>query len=444
MYYDSTEPAMAAPLAPAQNAAAVSRVSMIVTAICWFGLFSEGYDLGAFGAVLPILMSDKGWHLGPAIAGMVASATLVGMFFGGFGFGVVADRYGRKPTFIACLSIFSLASAVSALAPSPLVLGLCRLIAGVGIGGIVPVAAALTSEYAAPGKANRQFALMYTGYSLGIFAASLVSFGIVQHAGWRVVVGIGGVPLLLLPLVVAFLPESLDYLCAKGRDVRAHGIATRLGLPMPGAIVQSVVAQPKPGLSGLFRPGYIAATLGFWFATFAGMIIVYGLNTWLPQIMREAGYDLGPSILFLGVFALAAAAGGLVLGLIADRYGRKQTIVGAFAIGAGAIMALSRIWPLPMTYMIVAISGIGSVSAAVMVTSYLASYFPATLRATAVGSALSFSRFGAVCGPLLGGLIAQYNLAIAWNFALFAAAALVAAASILLVPPLRRESGGED
>lgn len=417
--------------------AAVSRVSTIVTTICWFGLFAEGYDLGAFGAVLPILMADKTWQLGPAVAGMVASATLVGMFFGGYGFGVIADRYGRKLTFIVCLSLFSFASAVSALAPSPLVLGLCRLAAGVGIGGIVPVAAALTSEYAAPGKANRQFALMYTGYSLGILAASLVSFAIVQRLGWRVVIGAGGVPLLLIPIIAILLPESIDHLRSRGREAKVLEISTRLGLPLPPGPVPDVTAAPAAGLAALFRPGLTAATLGFWFATFAGMIVVYGLNTWLPQIMRGAGYDLGPSILFLGVFALAAAAGGILLGLIADRGGRRPTIVLSFVIGAVAIMALSRVWPLPVTYLIVAISGVGSVSAAVMVTSYLASYFPSTLRATAVGSALSFSRFGAVCGPLAGGYIAQYHLAIVWNFAVFASAALLAGVSILLVPAVR-------
>lgn len=419
----------------ARGAASARSTSRLVTALCWFALLAEGYDIGVLGAVLPSMMAGKVWGLGPATAGLVASAALAGMFFGGYMFGVLGDRFGRKPAFLACLTLFSTATGIAAVAPNLELFAVCRFVAGIGIGGIVPLAAALTSEYAPPGRANRQFALMYTGYSIGIFAAAFTAFLLVAEHGWRLVFGLGASPLLAVPLIAVLLPESVAFLRERGREDEARSLAARLGVdltaPEPEAARQPAA---RPGVRALLAPGSARATFGFWAATFFGMILVYGLNTWLPQIMRAAGYDLGPSIMFLGVFALASSVGGVVLGALADRLGRARTILCAFAGGAVAILLLARIWPLPLTYAIVAAAGVGSVSAAVIVTSYLAAYFPPTLRATAVGTCLSISRFGAICGPLVGGLIAQAHLPIAWNFAAFAMAALAAGASILLVP----------
>lgn len=393
--------------------------------------------MGVLGAVLPGLMNDPIWHLSPASASLLASAAMVGMFFGGYGFGVLSDRFGRKACFATCLTLFSLTSAAASLAPSPLFFAAMRFLAGVGIGGIVPVAAALACEFAPPGKVNREFAIMYSGYSLGIFAAALASFFLLQGAGWRPIVALGAVPLAVLPAILWLLPESAAYLMGKGRHERAGEIAARYGLDLRNLASPQAAVETRPGVRALFAHGQARATLGFWLTTFTGMILVYGLNTWLPQIMRSAGYDLGPSIMFLGVYALASSMGGVMLGRIADRRGRAQTIMGAFCLGAVAILLLSHKWPLPVTYGIVAMAGIGTVSAAVMVTSYLSQYFSPSLRATAVGSCLSFSRTGSICGPLLGGLIATYHLDMAWNFIGFAIVAGLSALAIALVPKAR-------
>lgn len=406
----------------------------LVTAICWFGLFSEGYDMGSLGAVLPTLMTDPAWHLGAGKAGLIASAALVGMAFGSYGFGRLSDRIGRKPCYLACLGLFSIASGLAALAPTPWLLGTLRFAAGVGIGGIIPVCAALTTEFAGREQANRQFALMYSGYSLGIFASALVSYFLAASLGWRVVIGLGALPLLLLPFIARTLPESLVFLVRRGEGAKAACLAGRFGIDLPTPSQAAPASAEGTGLRVLFAPGRIRSTIGFWLATFFSMVLVYGLNTWLPKIMRDSGYDLGPSIMFLGVFALASAAGGVVLGWLADRIGRTAAITIAFGGGAAAIVLLSVRWPLEVTYLVVAAAGVGTVAAAVMVTSYLSGYFPAALRATAVGCCVSFSRLGAICGPLIGGTIVQSGLPVAWNFYAFAFIAMLTAAAILIVP----------
>ncbi len=425
-----------APPAPAEKPIGWTN---IVTVICWFGLFSEGYDMGSLGAVLPILMADPKWNLSAGAAGLIASAALLGMAFGAYGFGRMSDSVGRKRCYLICLGLFSTASALAALSPTPVLLGLMRFCAGVGIGGIIPVCAALTTEFAGKDQVNRQFALMYSGYSLGIFASALVSYLLAAQVGWRVVLGLGGVPLLFLPFIGGLLPESLVFLVRRGDGAKAARLAERFGIVLPTAAETRLSRRENQGLRALFAEGRARPTIGFWLASFFGMVLVYGLNTWLPKIMRDSGYDLGPSIMFLGVFALASSAGGVVLGWLADQIGRTGAITLAFCCGAFAILLLSVRWPLGMTYLVVAAAGIGTVAAAVMVTSYLSSYFPSFLRATAVGCSVSFSRLGAVCGPIIGSLIVQFGLHTVWNFYAFALISSLAAASILIIPSINRD-----
>ncbi|KKC27661.1 MFS transporter [Sphingomonas sp. SRS2] len=423
----------AAPSSPAADPKSVNRVSILVTALCWFALCAEGYDIGALGAVMPALVDDSDWRLGAAALGAIASATLVGMFFGAYVFGVVADRHGRKFTLITGFTLFTVASGLAAIAPTPFLFTVCRVLAGLGVGGIVPVVSALSTEYSPPGKVNRRFTLMYSGYPLGILLSALASYFWLESAGWRGIIALGILPIVMLPVFIRWLPESMLFLLSKGREAEARSIAAKLDLPLPKWEEASSEASVSPGVRALFQSGFARATIGFWLATLSGMLMIYGLTTWLPQIMRSAGYELGSSILFLGAFALGSATGGIMLGSLADRFGQVRVIICAFC-GAGlTILALSTPWPQALTYCIVALTGVGA-SAAVVVTGYLSAYFSPTLRATAVGCALSFSRVGAVSGPLLAGLIAEYGLDVKWNFYLFATTATLAGLFMLLVP----------
>ena len=423
------------------RAAATSRKTVLVTGLCWIAMFAEGYDMSALGAVMPAILKDGAWNLTVMEASFLASAALVGMFFGGYGFGAFADRFGRKLAFLAAVTLFSSASMAGAFAPSPVLFAVARFLCGVGVGGIVPICSALIYEFSVPDRANRQYALMYSGYTLGIFGASLTAYGLLEAYGWRLIVALGGLPLLLLPVFARLLPESVAFLLAHSRDAEAAATAREFGIALPESNGRSadMAEQKAVGLRFLFNTRYRRATFGFWLATFFGMVVLYGLTTWLPQIMKSAGYDLGPAILFLGVFALASSGGGILLGWLADKIGRKLTISVAFLFGSLAILGMGVPQQLYVTYAIVALAGMGTVSAAVMVTSYLSAYFPAKVRATAVGTCLSFSRFGAVCGPLLGGVVATYHLPLMWNFLAYSGAALLAGLSILL-PPTRVQS----
>ncbi len=204
----------------------------------------------------------------------------------------------------------------------------------------------------------------------------------------------------------------------------------------PGRAPQPDSQQPgwRQVLAEVFARQHLRATACFWVALFCGLLLIYGLNTWLPSIMRQSGYDLGSSLGLLIMFSLASALGGLFLGRAADHFG-VQAVVGVFyLVGALAVFALAARNTLGVNYALVAIAGLGSIGASLILTGYLADYYPPRVRAAATGWGLGFARFGAMSGPLLGGYVAGSGIGQAWNFIAFALVGLVAAAAVFLLP----------
>ncbi|BAL24164.1 aromatic acid/H+ symport family MFS transporter [Azoarcus sp. KH32C] len=411
------------------------RVTGLVVLLCWLAIFAEGYDLGVLGAAMPALLEDPQWQLTPLKAGLLGSYTLLGMLIGGLTISTLSELRGRKPMFIVCLCLFSLTMGGAAWAPTPEIFGLFRFIGGLGLGGIIPIAAALTTEYSPAGRKSFNYGLMYSGYSIGILGAALVAMWLLPVGGWRPVMGVGVIPLLIVPLIAWLMPESLEFLVAKGRQAEAQALAKKLGLAVPRK-VEATGARPGiwSVLAEIFSPRNAFATACFWVGLFTGLLMVYGLNTWLPQIMRKSGYDLGSSLAFLAVFSLTSAAGGILIGRVADRIGVKVTLVASYLIGAVCIAALTLKGSLLTNYVLVALAGFGSISASLILTSYLANYLAAPVRSAGTGWALSFARIGALSGPLLGGYLADLPMGAQSNFYAFGAAGLLSAVAVFLIP----------
>lgn len=414
------------------------RKGLLVVALCWLAIFAEGYDVGVLGAILPALAVDPVWKLTPLELGAMGSYTVIGMLLGGIVIGTLSDLYGRKPLFIACLSLFAACMVLTSLAPTPFLFAISRFVAGIGLGGIIPVAAALTVEYSPKDRRSFNYGLMYSGYSIGILVAALCSRAYLADHGWRLIVLIGAVPFLAVPIFAFLLPESVESLVLRGKHQQAAKTAACMGV----SVSVSVQHKTRPGLIvvllTIFAPSKAFETVCFWLGLFMGLLLVYGLGQWLPQIMRKAGYDLGDSLLFLAVFSLSSAIGGIVLGTWADRFGIRRTVALSYLVGAVGIAALTFKGSLVMNYLFVAIAGFGTVSASLILTGFLAQRLDPTIRSAGTGFALSFSRIGALSGPLLGGFIAGSNLAPEWNFYVFAIVAAMAAGATMLIPAAQK------
>lgn len=412
-----------------------------VVAICCAAIVFDGYDLIVYGAVVPSLLDEPAWQLGPAQAGAIGSYALIGMLIGALSAGAMTDVLGRRRIIMISIVWFSIGMAACALAPGPGFLGLFRFLAGVGLGGIMPSAVALTVEYAPRSRRQLYNAVMFTGYSVGGVMAAVLALTLVPGHGWRVMFWIGAAGLLVvLPLAAAFLPESAGFLLARGRRAEAEMLANRYGLDLGQVAADNAPAhdETSSGIALLFRRHYLAPTLLFGGAAFCGLLLVFGLNTWLPEIMRQAGYPLGSALQFLVALNVGAIVGTVLMSTLADRFGSKPIITLAFLAAAVCLALLSiRIGSTGLLLLLVAVAGLGSVGVQILINGFVAVYYPATSRASALGWTLSAGRLGGILGPLLGGWILASTLGFTWNFYSFAAFAVLGCILIACIPAAR-------
>ncbi|MBA2691265.1 MAG: aromatic acid/H+ symport family MFS transporter [Rubrobacter sp.] len=414
-----------------------------VVVLCWVAVALDGFDLVVLGAVTPALLDYEPWGLTASGVGLIASYGLVGMMIGALTIGAVSDVIGRRKAVILSVVSFSVFTALLAAAPSPEVFGLFRFLAGLGLGGLIPTAAALVSEYAGMRRGGSSITFMMTGYHVGGVMTALLAIPLLPSLGWRAMFIIGALPaLVLVPLMLKNLPESPSFLIARGRRAEAEELAARHGITLPPEEVREeaeTVERTTPGgrfgaVKTLFSGGFLIGTLAFSVASFMGLLLVYGLNQWLPTIMRDAGYAMGTALAFLLVLNVGAVIGLLVAGPVADRYGSKVACAGWFALAAVFLFLLSVPMPLVLTYVAVGLTGVWVFSAQVLLYAYVSKHYPTTGRGTALGWAAGIGRIGAICGPLFGGLLVGAGLAVPWGFYAFAVVGLAGAVFIAAVP----------
>ncbi|WP_179851985.1 MFS transporter [Streptomyces sp. Ag109_G2-15] len=411
-----------------------------VVALCWLAVFFDGMDVNIYGAVMPHMLDDSGLGLTPADAGTIGSWTTFGMLIGALTAGNLTDWLGRRLMLVASVSLFSVGSAICALAGGIGPFGVGRFVSGLGLGGLMPLCLALVMEFAPPRRAALTTGLLMTSYHAGGMAATGLGLTLAPAAGWRWVFWAGVLPAVVaVPLLLALLPESPGVLLARGERERADAVADRYGLPRPTA-----VAAPAAGARGrlaavraLFRPDSRWATPLLWLASFCGLLLVYGVSTWLPQMMRASGYGLNSSVSFLLVINAGGIVGLLIAGRTADRFGAVRVSAVWFVLTAAGALLLKAHLPLGATYAVVAVTGVWLFSAQVMVYAATDTVYRGSERAAGLGWVTGVGRTGAVVGPWLIGALADSGNE-SWGFTTFALAGLVGAVAIALVPLARR------
>ncbi|MEJ8278397.1 MFS transporter [Pseudonocardia spirodelae] len=394
-----------------------------VAPLCWSAVALEGFDLVVLGVVLPSLLDEPAWGLTPASASLVSTAGLLGVMAGALSAGPLADLVGRRRAMLATVVSFSVLTLLCAVATGPWTFGALRFLAGLGLGGVLPVALAMVNEHSRPGRGGSATTILMTGYHVGAVATSLLGILVIPHWGWRPMFVLGALPALaLVPLLARHLPDTAPSPAAP-RDPAPDRTRSR-----------NPVAQ-------LVRDGYLRASVAFWVASFMGLLLVYGLNTWLPQIMRVAGYGLDAALAQLLVLNLGAIAGLLVAGRIADRIGLRRATVGWFAAAAVFLALLAVPLPGGGIYVSVLLAGVFVFSSQVLVYAFVSRHYPDHARASALGAASGIGRLGAISGPLLGGALLTAGIAYPWGFFAFGAVAALGAVAVLAVPGDRRHAG---
>lgn len=416
-----------------------------IVALAAFSLFFDGYDIVVYGAILPALMADPA-QLGAISAqraGAIGAYTLVGVAIGALLAGALGDRIGRRKTMLASIVLFSLGMLVTGFTQSVEMFSTIRLITGLGMGAIVVTVGALVAEIAPTGKKNLYNAVVYSGYALGGVTASLFAIAFRDSIGWRGLFWIGALPLVtLVPLALIKLPESPRWLIAHGDAQRAQAVATKTGMPCPSIdeIAAEKASLEKVGFAALVTRRYAWGTVLLGFVTFNVMLLIFGLNTWLPKIMQNVGFGANQSLAFLLVLNGGALFGGLLASRLADRYGPKRVIAILFGCAAVSLVILTTGLPLPFLLLSVAIAGAGTMGTNMIIYGFAANYYMTSARAAGVAWCAGFGRLGGILGPIVGGLIIGAGLSNNVAFYIFAGVAVGGLALTMLIPQVGSSS----
>ena len=273
-----------------------------VVAVCFAAIIFDGYDLIIYGSTLPALLDHEPWALTPSQAGAIGSYALLGMFFGAIAAGTLTDRFGRRKLFLGCLLWYSTAMVAVALAPTPGILGVLRFVAGLGFGGIAPVAIALVVEVARPDERNRLNAMMLAGMPVGGIVAALLALLFLDDIGFRGLWMVGALAIVFVfPLAYRVIPETVAQASAvRGARRPARELAS-------GRALTSLVL--------------------FAVANFVGFLLVFGLNIWLPELMRKAFDEID-----------AALAEGELVGIFPEGALTKDGEIAPFKSGVEHIL----------------------------------------------------------------------------------------------------------
>ncbi|MEW9670495.1 MFS transporter [Ammoniphilus sp. 3BR4] len=402
---------------------------------CFLILVFDGYDVVIYGATVPLLIEE--WSLSPVTAGAIGSYTVVGTALGAIIFGLAADKIGRKRIILLCTVMFSLFTCLSGLANGPVMFTICRVIAGMGLGGVMPNVIALAADYSPKSIRNAVIAFIFCGYSVGAILCSLLSKSLVLTVGWKPVYLLAGLPLFLIPLMIKMLPESTTSLLIKGKDEELKkllGKANPEYRPSKGEVFEKgEVQQAGSPVMKLFENGRGFSTVMFWIGIFSSFVLIYAMNTWLPKLMVQAGYDLGSSLMFMVVMNVGAIFGAVTLGKLTDMWGFKKVLVPLYAVGALAISFLGFKGNIILLYGLIFIVGAATVGAQNIVNAFVSQYYPAYIRSTGLGVSMGFGRIGGIVAPILVGFLLSMNFPVQWNFLVISIAAVMAGIANALI-----------
>ncbi|MFP6847279.1 MAG: MFS transporter [Pseudomonas sp.] len=426
------------------DTARFNRFHWMVMALCALLLIFDGYDLFIYGVVLPSIMQE--WGLTPLQAGALGSYALFGMMFGALAFGTLADKIGRKKGIAICFALFSSATIINGFASNPTEFGICRFLAGLGCGGLMPNAVALMSEYAPKRLRSTLVAIMFSGYSVGGMLAAGVGIYMLPRFGWESMFFAAAIPLLLLPLIIWKLPESVGFLVRQGRHEQARAVLQKIqpGLQLDAADQLQMSDSKGRGVAvfELFRDGRGLRTLCLWLAFFCCLLMVYALGSWLPKLMANAGYSLGSSLSFLLALNFGGMAGAILGGWLGDRFDLNKVMVAFFVTAAVSISLLGFESPTPILYGLIFIAGATTIGTQILLYAGAAQFYGLSIRSTGLGWASGIGRNGAIVGPLLGGALMGINLPLQLNFLVFAVPGAIAAIAmtVFAISAKRRQS----
>ena len=412
----------------------------IAIAMCVLLNALDGFDVLSMSFAGPGIAAE--WGLDNAVLGWVLSMELIGMAAGSILLGQVADRIGRRPMVLVCLAIMAIGMAATTQAGTVTALALTRLATGFGIGGMLSTSNALVSEYANRRARGTAVALMAAGFPLGGIIGGTIIMPMLAGGGWRMIFLFGAsVTALSLPLVLALLPESPDFLlAARAPDAlaRVNRALARLGHAALDCLPAARAKASRVAIARLFEGKMAFVTLALTAAYFLHILAVYFLLKWLPKIVVDMGYPATTGSAALIAVNIGGLIGGLVFSLILLRAQPRLLLI-VFLLGSGCgyvVFGLQSGSLDLMRYASVAASFWAN-GAMVGIYALAAISFPPEIRSGGVGFVIGVGRFGAALGLVIGGALFAMGVSLVLVAALMGLASISAAAIVAALPSTR-------
>ena len=413
----------------------LSPLQIRTLVLCFLIVAIDGFDTGAIGFIAPALRAD--WQVTAGQLAPLFGAGLFGLMVGAFVFGPLADKIGRKWALLLTVFFFGAASLASAWSDNITQLTILRFLTGMGLGGAMPNAITLTSEYCPEHRRSFLTTVMFCGFTLGSALGGLAAAQLVADYGWRSVLVLGGIaPLALLPFLWIWLPESVRFLVLK--QAPADQIAAILNKMAPAADLRGAVftgvrrPQGSPVMQ-LFTPEERRGTLLLWATFFMSLLVFYLLASWLPTVINSAGMSMKEASYFAMMLQLGGTAGAILIGLMMDRRNPHHVLAVSYA-SAAIFIALIGSATGSAVLLAMAVFGAGFCLAGSQVgaNALSAGFYPTANRATGVAWANAVGRIGSVLGSMVGGILLGSGLGLPTMFTLIGIPVVIAGACMLI------------
>jgi AAHS family 4-hydroxybenzoate transporter-like MFS transporter len=420
------------------NSQRFSPYQWLILILCFLIVAVDGFDTAAIGYIAPALVQQ--WGVAKPALGPVLSAALFGLAGGALFAGPLADRFGRKAVLVLSVLFFGAWSLATASADSIHSLTLLRFLTGLGLGAAMPNAVTLMSEYAPESRRSVLVNTMFCGFPLGAALGGMLAAWLIPHYGWRSVLVTGGVlPLVLALALMLLLPESVRYMVARNKPAEAiRRTLARISQASLDHLTAFTVDEQKPdarqsSVGVIVSRDYLLGSLMLWLTYFMGLLIFYLLTSWMPLLMKDAGFSIGKAALLTSLFPLGGGIGTIVAGWLMDRFNPHKVVAATYLATGVLIFAVGQtLGNVGLLSLLIFLAGTTMNGAQSSMPSLAAGFYPTHGRATGVAWMLGIGRFGGIVGALVGGQLLSWQLGFAGIFALLAIPALIAACALVI------------
>ncbi|MBV9482407.1 MAG: MFS transporter [Acidobacteria bacterium] len=422
----------------------IGRFQIRMLLLCAAAMFVDGFDTQAIGYVAPALSAALG--LKPGALGLVFASGGLGAILGGLVLAPYADRVGRKPIIVGSLIFFALCTLLISLTNTVPQLMWMRFAIGLGLGGVVPNALALVAENM-PRKFRVTLVLLtWLGFSFGSALAGPITAHILDAHSWRSVFVFGGVlPMVIAPLLVVSLPDSVPGLTQRGANGRRIAdtlarINPKWTFRKPVQFINSEKKEKGFPVALLFREGRAPITLLLWVMFFMNLLALFFLNSWLPTVLHQTGLPQHAAIVIAGLLHFGGIAGGVAIAPLCDKLNPYLVLACAYICSGIFIVGIGLASNKAMLVMLATFcAGFFTFGAQNSANAIAATRYPTAMRSSGIGWALGIGRTGQIIGPLIGGLLLSLHWRTSGIFYFIALPSVVAATAAFFLSGAGRQ-----